>query len=134
MPVTIYPPWLFALRVLSPPYFFLSLRLKFLLESLSMSSASTTGGLFLLALEHAHLQPNRTFARGCFPLTQSHTALCAPLEGQQKKDLKRKSESLFFLSMVQSRLCLLVAVPRVWGAGGGWGSCCECWEPSKLLF
>jgi len=63
MPVTIYPPLLFALRVFSPSYFFLSLRLKFLLESLFVSSASTKGGLFLLALERAHLQPDRTFAR-----------------------------------------------------------------------
>lgn len=79
--------------------------------SLSVSSVSTSGGLSFLALESAHLQPNRTFASGCFPLTQSHIAL--RLEGQQqKKGSQRKHESLFMISMVQVKALPACCCPQ----------------------
>lgn len=88
--------------------------------SLSVSSVSTSGGLSFLALESAHLQPNRTFARGCFPLTKSQIALC--LEGQQqKKGSQRKHESLFTISTVQIKAlpacCCPQSVENRWWMG-----------------
>lgn len=79
--------------------------------SLSVSSVSTSGGLSFLALESAHLEPKRTFARGCFPLTQSQIAL--RLEGQQqKKGSQRKHESLFTISTVQIKTACLLLSPE----------------------